>query len=110
MDIKVFVVILTLMFTVDLLAKTTRNYDFDHKVHYSQKDLGKGQYIITITSNHETPFEQQATFIMRFAYKLCQRYGFTLTMMQGVEGFDDKKVSPNYIQPALTVQLTCPSS
>ncbi len=109
MNIKIGSILIMMLFCRYVMANITKNYDFDHNVHYSQEDLGNGQYNITIISNDKTPFNQQTAFIFRHAYKVCQRYGFTMSLLKGVEGFDVARISPNFIQPSLTVQLKCPS-
>jgi hypothetical protein len=108
-NIKISIIAILLLSCTCVVANITKNYDFDHKVHYSQEDLGNGQYNISIQSNDKTPFNQQTAFLFRFAYKVCQRYGFTMVPLKGVEGFDDARISPNFIQPSLTIKLSCPS-
>ena len=83
------------------------NFDFDHKVHYKQTQLSAGKYYLEVLNQDKTRFTQMSAFLLRHAHKVCKGYDFNLQLLKGIEQFDDKRVSPNYIHPALTANLEC---
>ncbi len=85
------------------------NYDFNHKVHYKQKRIAPGQFQLELLTKEKTRFSQLATFLLRHAYNLCGGHEFELKILNGIEQFDDRNVSPNYIQPSLSAELVCPT-
>lgn len=82
-------------------------WDFDHKVRFEQKQLAQGSYSIKVLRNTDTHFGQLATFIVRHAYRLCQGYGYSIEILDGVETVDDKKARPNWIPPSLSAKVEC---
>lgn len=105
------IVLLFTAITVSFSAQAREDgtsYDFDHKVHYKQQRISEGKYAIELLTKEKTRFPQLATFLIRHAYTLCGSYGFTLQINNGVEKFDDRRISPNYIQPSLSANLECP--
>jgi len=102
-----------LLFSVTIgctqINQTRSDFDFDHQVQFKQQLSDEGIYHVKVISTSKTSFEQLASFIFRHAYKLCGSYGFTMEVINGVEGFDDKRISPSYIQPSLSIKLNCPS-
>ncbi|GLX77769.1 hypothetical protein tinsulaeT_11090 [Thalassotalea insulae] len=105
---KILLVVLFIFSGAVSAAEQEVNYDFDHKVHYKQKRLAPGHYQIEALQKEKTRFSQLATFLLRHAYKLCGSYDFELKILSGVEQFDDRQMSPNYIQPSLSANLVCP--
>ena len=82
-------------------------WDFDHHVQFTQTQLAKNYYQLEIIPNNKIDFSQQATFLLRQSYSLCLHYHYTLEIIQGIEGFDDKRAMPNYIFPSLIAKITC---
>ena len=85
------------------------DWDFDHQVQFQQIKLSKNTYSIKVISNDKTHFNQLSTFLIRHSYKICGQYDFELTVLSGIEGIDDRKISPSYIQPSLSANLVCPN-
>ena len=89
--------------------KKDSNYDFDHQLQFKQQKSESGGFHIQVNATRNTSFEQLSSFLFRHAYKLCGSYGFTMEVLNGVEGVDDREISPSYIQPSLIANLTCPT-
>lgn len=106
-------VVCVLSFTINAQAesnKETLQWDFDHGVQYSQNQVTERQYQLKVFANDKTPFHKLSTFLIRQALKVCGQYGYKLEILSGVEGIDDRRVSPNYIQPSLKATLECPAA
>jgi hypothetical protein len=82
-------------------------WDFDHHVQFIQSKLSKNNYQLEVIPNNNVRFEKLATFLLRKSYNLCRSYHFNIEMIQGIEGFDDKRAMPNYIQPSLIAKVEC---
>jgi hypothetical protein len=82
--------------------------DFDHNVHYSLNKLSDKQFELTVARLGKAKFKQMNAFATRQGKLLCDAYGFSITYLDGIEGFDDRKGMPNYIFPSLKVKITCP--
>lgn len=85
------------------------NWDFDHGVKFSQMQVTADTYKLIVMSNNKTHFSRLSTFLLRQSYKICGHYGFTLEMLSGIEMIDERRISPSYIQPNLTANLSCSS-
>jgi len=82
-------------------------WDFDHNVQFSQTQLSENEYHVEVVSKLDTEFSQLATFMMRHAYELCRSYGFTIEVLKGIEGVDDRKSFPNLIMSSLSANIRC---
>jgi hypothetical protein len=82
-------------------------WDFDHQVQFEQKKFAEGLYQIKVISHSNTHFSRLATFLLRHSYKLCQRYDYQLTIIDGVETVDEKIARPNWISPSLIAHINC---
>lgn len=89
-------------------SKKLNEWDFDHNVQYKQNQIATNAYSVEIVSSQKTRFDQMATFLLRHAYRVCESYGFKLEVITGVEGVDERRVSPSYIQPNLKAMIECP--
>jgi hypothetical protein len=82
-------------------------WDFDHQVQFKQSQLSKNSYLLEITPNPKVGFERLSVFLIRKSFSLCQHYNYKLEILQGIEGFDDKRAMPNYIYPSLKAKVLC---
>jgi len=82
-------------------------WDFDHDVQFRQTKLTTNHYQLEIIPNNKVGFERLATFLLRKSYSLCSDYHYKIEMIQGIEGFDDKRAMPNYIFPSLIAEVEC---
>jgi len=82
-------------------------WDFDHQVQFVQTTLEEHYYQLEIISNNKANFERLATFLLRQSYSLCGDYHYKIEIIQGIEGFDDKRAMPNYIFPSLMAKVQC---
>ncbi|GAA5139992.1 hypothetical protein [Thalassotalea piscium] len=82
-------------------------WDFDHQVRFEQTKLNDTSYSIKVLRHNDTHFAQLATFIVRHAYQLCQGYGYSIEILDGVETYDDKQARPNWIPPSLSANVEC---
>jgi hypothetical protein len=82
-------------------------WDFDHHVHFTQTHLAENYFQLKIIPTNKVGFELLATFLLRQSYSLCQHYHYKLEIIQGIEGFDDKRAMPNYIHPSLIAKVEC---
>lgn len=116
--LKVTHAIILLCFCITLTAcsilDTKKNFsdghaqwDFDHNVQFRQTKLSSNNYRLEIISTKKVNFERLATFLLRQSYNLCHHYGYTLKILQGVEGFDDKFTAPSRILPSLIAKVNC---
>lgn len=108
------VAIVCMAFLLAACANTAKNsehpqWDFDHNVQFQQKDLGDNRYYIKVVSTSKTRFSQLATFLMRKSLHICQSYGFKIEVLEGVEGFNDRRSFPNLIMDSLAANVECKS-
>lgn len=82
-------------------------WDFDHQVQFIQTILKERYYQLEIIPNTKVGFGQLAKFLLRKSYSLCGSYHYKIEMVQGIEGFDDKRAMPNYIFPSLIAKVEC---
>lgn len=83
-------------------------WDFDHHVQFKETKLEDGKYNITVIPTSDTHFSTLSTFLLRRSYEICHTYGFTLEILKGIEGFDDRRAFPNLIMGSLAANLECP--
>lgn len=83
------------------------HWDFDHGLQFRQKKLSSNHYQLEVIPNHKVNFEHLATFLLRQSYRLCGGYRYKMEIIQGIEGFDDKRAMPNYIFPSLIAKIEC---
>ncbi len=88
-------------------SNSTTLWDFDHNVQFKQTKLSDRHYTLEVIPNNKVDFEQLATFLLRKSYRLCGGYHYKIEMIQGIEGFDDKRAMPNYIFPSLIAKIEC---
>lgn len=84
-------------------------WDFDHQVQFMQTELEPHIYRLEVIRNTRVKFERLSSFLLRKSYRLCQGYHYQLEIIQGIEGFDDKRAMPNYIFPSLVAKVKCVS-
>ena len=82
-------------------------WDFDHGLQFRQTKISTNSYQLEVIPNNKTHFERLATFLIRKSYSLCGGYHYKMEMIQGIEGFDDKRAMPNYIFPSLMAKVEC---
>lgn len=85
----------------------TTLWDFDHHVQFIQTPLGFKHFQLEVIPQNKVGFERLATFLLRKSYSLCGGYHYKIEMIQGIEGFDDKRAMPNYIFPSLIAKVKC---
>ncbi|WP_206485009.1 hypothetical protein [Thalassotalea sp. G2M2-11] len=107
-ELKRCIFVLLLFSVVTSAAEVEKLYDFDHQLHYKQQRISDVEYHIEVLTDENRRFNRLATFLLRHAYHLCQSYQFNLQILDGIEQFDDRRISPNYIQPSLSANLVCP--
>lgn len=111
-------VVTILLFCLSLSAcssfgtKTSLNggavqWDFDHSVQFRQTKLSPNNYQLEIIPNNKVKFERLTVFLLRKSHEICGSYHYKIEIVQGVEGFDDKRIMPNYITPSLIAKLEC---
>jgi hypothetical protein len=84
-------------------------WDFDHQLQYKTIQLDNGHYQLEVITNNKTDFSRMSAFLLRQSYLICRQYGYSLTMVKGVERFDFLRQSPNLIRSNLVAKLACPS-
>lgn len=82
-------------------------WDFDHDVQFIQTQLSHRLFQLEVIPNNKVSFERLSVFLIRKSYHLCKSYHYKLEMIQGIEGFDDKRAMPNYIFPSLIAKVEC---
>ncbi len=82
-------------------------WDFDHNVQYRQIKLSDNKYHLVIVPQKRTPFSRLATFLLRRSKDMCGNYGYKIEVLDGVQGFNDKQGSPNYIWGSLEANIEC---
>ena len=90
-----------------LSDENVSEWDFDHHVRFEQTKLSDTRYFVRVLRFDNTHFGQLATFLLRQSFKLCQGYGYSIEVLDGVELFDDKKARPNWIPPSLAANVEC---
>ena len=93
--------------TKEVYNPESAQWDFDHHVQFIQTKLKRNYFKLEIIPNNKVNFEQLAMFLLRKSYSLCGSYHYKIEVIQGVEDFDDKRVMPNYIAPALIAKIAC---
>ncbi len=86
---------------------SSAQWDFDHSIQFRQVKIATNHYQLEIIPNNKVNFERLATFLLRKSYSLCGGYHYQMEMIQGIEGFDDKRAMPNYIFPSLIAKIKC---
>lgn len=86
---------------------STSLWDFDHSIQFKQTKLAYKHFQVEVIPNNKVGFERLATFLLRKSYSLCGGYHYKIEMIQGIEGFDDKRAMPNYIFPSLIAKIKC---
>ncbi|XQW85640.1 hypothetical protein ACOYR1_02585 [Thalassotalea piscium] len=107
----VVLIIVSLLITscAQLNNETNKSeWDFDHHVRFEQTQLTENSYKVKVLRHTDTHFAQLATFLVRHAYKLCQSYGYSIQILDGVETIDDKNARPHWIPPSLSAKVECP--
>ena len=82
-------------------------WDFDHGVQFKQTQFSHRLFQLEVIPNNKVKFERLTAFLIRKSYLLCGNYHYTIEMVQGIEGFDDKRAMPNYIFTSLIAQIEC---
>ena len=88
-------------------ANNNSQWDFDHNLQFRETKLTDNKYHLEIIPKNDTYFSQLATFLMRRSYQICGQYGYTLEVLQGIEGFNDREGLPNLIQSSLHANVEC---
>ncbi len=108
---RVFVLIMAvlLLTACTSLNKADNNsqWDFDHELQFKEIKLADNKYHLEIIPKNDTHFGQLATFLMRRSYQLCGQYGYTLEILKGVEGFNDRVGLPHLIPSSLAANIEC---
>jgi len=111
MFMRVFLVIVLTIFlsACSNLNRTDGNsqWDFDHNLQFKEKKLSDSKYHLEIIPKNDTYFGQLATFLVRRSYEICGQYGYTLEILKGVEGFNDRVGLPHLIQSSLSANVEC---
>lgn len=106
---------LAVLLSISLSACSAQNkkdvaatqWDFDHQVQFKQTQLSTNDYLLEVIPNAKVGFERLSVFLIRKSFSLCQHYRYKLEVLQGIEGFDDKRAMPNYIHPSLKAKVQC---
>jgi hypothetical protein len=84
-------------------------WDFDHQIQFIKTPLSERSYQLEMIPNSKVKFDRLASFLLRKSYDICGHYHYKLEIIQGIEGFDDKRAMPNYIFPSLIASVECKS-
>jgi hypothetical protein len=95
--------------TQKTLNNGTAQWDFDHNIQFRRTQLAAHLYQLELIPNNRVNFDKLAAFLLRESHIICGSYHYKIEVIQGVEGFDDKRVMPNYIAPSLIAKLECNS-
>lgn len=109
--LKAFLILVSILFYGCAAIKSQDNqlqWDFDHQVQFREVKLDDNSYEIEVVANNNTHFEMLATFLIRRSMEICQAYGFTVTILKGVESVNDRLGLPNMIMPSLSARVVCP--
>ena len=99
-----------------LLSSCTQNFatksipsqwDFDHHVKFVKTESSQNTFQLKIIPNINDNFEIISAFLLRESYKICGHYNYTIKVLQGIQGYDDKRTMPNYIPPSLIANIEC---
>jgi hypothetical protein len=93
----------------NITVKENSAWDFDHQLQYKKIQLDNGHYQFEVITNNKTNFQRMSAFLLRQSYLICRQYGYSLTIVKGVERYDFKRQSPNLIRSNLVANLECPS-
>lgn len=113
---KPYILIFILIFSISgcanvendvLTGETVSEWDFDHHVHFKKTILAEDHYQLEVITSSKVGFSRLATFLLRKSYRICGHYNYKLEMIQGIEGFDDRRAMPNYIHPSLMAKVEC---
>mgnify|MGYP000029432675 FL=1 len=85
----------------------TIQWDFDHQLQFRQTQLAANRYQLEIIPKNRGNFAAMSTFLLRKSYQLCRHHTYQLEILQGIEGFDDRRAMPNYIFPSLVANVEC---
>lgn len=78
-------------------SNSAAQWDFDHHLQFIKTPLNKNTFQLEVIRNNNVGFKQMAAFLLRKSYLVCEGYHYKLEIIQGIEGFDDKRAMPNYI-------------
>lgn len=94
---------------VDHATKKTNTiqWDFDHQLQFIKSPLTNNAFQLEIIPNKQVNFKTLATFLLRKSYRICGGYQYTIEIIQGIEGFDNKRAMPNYIARSLIAKVQC---
>ena len=84
-------------------------WDFDHQLQYIKTEVSKNNFQLEIIHNNRVGFQRLSALLLRKSYLICQKYGYKLTVVKGVESVDYKRASPNLIRSNLIAKLECPA-
>lgn len=93
--------------TTNKLDNDAVRWDFDHQIQFRQTELTKNSYQLEIIPNNRVNFTRMSAFLLRQSYLLCRQYPYQLEILQGIEGYDDKRAMPNYIARSLIAKVKC---
>jgi hypothetical protein len=91
----------------NIAVEANSAWDFDHQLQYKTIRLDNGLYQLEVITNIKTDFQRMSAFLLRKSYLICRQYGYSLTMIKGVERFDFTRQSPNLIRSNLVAKLDC---
>jgi len=91
------------------LGEPNSEWDFDHQLQFNKTQFDDTHYQLEVIS-HNVNFYQMSAFLLRRSYLICGEYGYQLTIIKGVESFDQKRMMPNLITSNLVAKLECPSN
>jgi hypothetical protein len=115
---KLSYVLTTLCFSITLSACSATNsqtalnngatqWDFDHNLQFRYTKLSTIAYQLEVIPNGRVKFDRLAAFLLRKSFIICASYNYNIEIIQGIEGFDDKRAMPNYITPSLIAKIKC---
>lgn len=82
-------------------------WDFDHNVQYKQTKLEGQKYHLQVVPNSDARFSRLATFLLRRSKDICHEYGYSIEILGGVQGFNEKIGAPNKIMRSLEANIEC---
>ena len=92
------------------LGEARSEWDFDHKLQFYKTQFDNNHYQLEVISSNSDSFYRMSAFLLRNSYLICGQYGYTLTIVKGVESVDQKYAMPNLIKSNLVATLQCPLS
>lgn len=90
------------------LGEAESEWDFDHKLQFKKTKFDDNHYQLEVITAKKLNFQRMSAFLLRRSYLICGGYGYTLTMVKGVESVDYKRSSPNKIRGNLVAKIECP--